>query len=120
MYRCLLPLLLLAFAGCINGAPLPPTPLATSETVAPTRTNAQQQEADFITIAQNYVRGQGQDPLLATYEVHRNPRLEEDSGSDESVTLAVVDVNFINSSPWHLAIKSDGDISQLSAREHKR
>ncbi|HET6879969.1 MAG TPA: hypothetical protein VFI31_07430 [Pirellulales bacterium] len=120
MYHCFGLLLLLGFAGCINGAPLPPTPLATFETVAPARTDAQQQDADFIKIAQNYVRGQGQDPLLATYEVHRNPRLEEEPGSDESVTLAVVDVNFINSSPWHLAIKSDGDISQLSARQPKR
>jgi hypothetical protein len=100
-------------AGCINGAPLPPTP-ASSRAKPQVTVNGELQEAECIQIAQTYVRSLGKDPTQAAYEVHRNPKLEDEPGSDESTTIAVIDVKFLDGSLWRLALKSDGDLSLLA------
>jgi hypothetical protein len=106
-------LLFLSAAGCINGAPLPPTPVS-SRTFQPVRSDGEVEEAQCIQIAQTYVRGLGKDPMLATYEVHRHPTLDEEPGSEEIPTVAVIDVNFIDGTRWRLALKRDGDLSLLA------
>lgn len=109
----LLFLLAMAAAGCINGAPLPPTP-ASSLARQPVKPNGEIQEAECIHIAQTYVRGLGKDPTLATYEVERNPRLDEEPGSEETPTIALIKVNFIDGMRWRLALKADGDLILLA------
>lgn len=105
-------LLLAAAAGCINGAPLPPTPvssLARSD-VSPDK---QLQDAEFVQIAQTYIRGLGRDPTQATYNVRRTPQHEDDE-EGEPATVAVVDVDFLNGYVFHLAVKDNGEIAPLT------
>ena len=104
--------LLLAMTGCINGAPLPPTPA--SSLALPTGTPDQKlQDAEFVQIAQNYVRNLGKDPLQATYNVHRTPQ-HDDVEEGDAATVAVVDVDFLNGNVVHVAVKQNGEIAQLS------
>ncbi|HVA45258.1 MAG TPA: hypothetical protein VNH11_02630 [Pirellulales bacterium] len=105
-------LLIASAAGCINGAPLPPTPTSslTPTNVAPDR---EQQEAEYVQIAQTYMRGLGKDPTQATYQVRQNPRRDEEQ-DDEAATAAIVDVNYLNGNVWHLAVKENGDIAPLT------
>ena len=104
--------LLLATTGCINGAPLPPTP-ASSLAMPHGTPDRKLQDAEFVQIAQNYVRNLGKDPMQATYNVRRTPqRQNEEEG--ESPTVAVVDVDFLNGYVVHLAVKQNGEIAQLS------
>ncbi|MGH7135036.1 MAG: hypothetical protein ACREHD_04805 [Pirellulales bacterium] len=106
-------LLFLAALGCINGAPLPPMP-ASSRTFQPVRPDGELQEGQCIQIAQTYVRGLGKDPTLATYEVHRKAELDDEEDSDETPTVAVIDVNFIDGTRWRLALKRDGSLNLLA------
>jgi hypothetical protein len=105
--------LVTAALGCINGAPLPPMP-ASSRTFQPVKPDGELQEGQCIQIAQTYVRGLGKDPTLATYEVHRNPELDDEEDSDETPTVAVIDVNFIDGTRWRLALKRDGNLILLA------
>jgi hypothetical protein len=100
-------------AGCINGAPLPPSP-ASSLAVVPNPDRAAQ-DAVYIGMAQNYLRAQGRDPTQATYFVHRTPR-REDERIEEAANAAVVEVDFLNGSVWHLAINREGDLTRLTTR----
>ena len=102
-----------AAAGCINGAPLPPTP-ASSRALPPIRVDGELQEAECVQIAQTYVRSLGKDPTQATFVVNRNPQLDEEPGSDSSSMVAVIEVNFLDGTRWRLALKSDGDLSLLA------
>lgn len=113
MNRLLYLLALAAATGCINGAPLPPTPLS-SLSRQPVKPNGEIQEAECIHIAQTYLRGLGKDPTLATYEVERNPQLDEEPGSDETSTVALIKVNFIDGTRWRLALKADGNLILLA------
>jgi hypothetical protein len=113
MNRFLCILAILLATGCINGAPLPPTPRS-SLTRQPLAPNGELQEAECIQIAQTYVRGLGKDPIQATYEVVRNPELDEDTGSDEAATIALIHVNFLDGTHWRLALKADGDLVLLA------
>lgn len=110
-FFCLLALA--ATTGCINGAPLPPTPLS-SLTRPPLKPNDQLQDAEYIHVAQDYVRGLGKDPQLATYEVERHPQLDDEPGSDEVPTAALIHVNFIDGNRWRLALKADGNLILLA------
>ena len=100
-------------AGCINGAPLPPTP-ASSRAVPQISVNGELQDEACINLAQNYLRSLGKDPTQARYVVHRNPPLDDEAGADESSPVAVIDVSFLDGNVWHLALKSDGDLSLLA------
>lgn len=102
-----------AALGCINGAPLPPRPTS-SRTVQPVTPDGELQEGQCIQLAQTYVRGLGKDPTLATYEVHRNPQLDDEEDSEETPTVAVIDVNFIDGNRWRLALRSDGNLILLA------
>lgn len=113
MNRFLCILTIAVATGCINGAPLPPRP-ASSLSYQPVKANGEIQEAECIHIAQTYVRGLGKDPTLATYEVERNPQLDEEPGSDETPTVALINVNFIDGGRWRLALKADGDLILLA------
>lgn len=113
MKRTLYLLAMTAVTGCINGAPLPPRP-ASSLARQPVKANGDIQEAECIHIAQTYVRSLGKDPTLATYEVERNPQLDEDAGSDETPTVALIKVSFIDGGRWRLALKADGDLILLA------
>jgi hypothetical protein len=104
--------------GCINGAPLPPTP-ASSLAVIPAPDRAAQ-EAQYIEMARNYLREQGKDPTQATYVVHRRLRRDEDEATDQTPISAVVEVNFLNGAPWQLAVKADGDVIRLNAPRSTR
>jgi hypothetical protein len=109
-------ILVLAVAGgCINGAPLPPTPTS-SLSVSAGASNGQLQEAEYVQIARTYLTGQGQDATQATYTVHRTPHRADDASPDGPDTIAVVDANFLNGNVWHLAIKDNGEIAPLSGR----
>jgi hypothetical protein len=99
--------------GCINGVPLPPTP-PSSLAVIPTA-NRDAQKAQYIELAQNYLRAQGKDPTQAKYEVHRGPSRDDDQPSDQPTTAAIVVVNFISAPPWQLAVKTNGDVEQLAS-----
>ncbi len=96
--------------GCINGAPLPPTP-ASSLAVVRTPPGGEQ-DAEYIELAKNYVRAEGKDPTQATYEVHRSLRHDDQpqDPDDGPATAAIVKVNFLNASPWELDVKTNGDI----------
>ena len=100
-------------AGCINGAPLPPTPTS-SRAVPQVSVSGELQEAACIHVAQTYIRSLGKDPNQATFEVHRNPPADEESSSDERPTIAIIDARFVDGTVWRLALKSDGDLSLLA------
>jgi hypothetical protein len=107
----------LAAAGCINGAPLPPTP-ASSLAVLPASDRAAQ-DAEYIELARNFLRAEGKDPAQATYEVHRSlPRDGEQAhdAGDGPPTAAIVKVDFLNGAVWELDIKTDGDIVRRADR----
>lgn len=105
-------LLLALTLGCINGAPLPPTP-ASSLAVSNRSPDQQLQDAELVQIAQAYMRGLGKDPTQATYKVRRPPR-HGDEEEGEAATAAIVDVDYLNGNMWHLAVKENGEISQLT------
>jgi len=104
-----------AAAGCINGAPLPPTPVSSVAVPAGT-SNGDVQESEYVQMVQTYLRGQGKDPTQATYSVRRTPRHEEEATGDEPTTAAVVRVNFLDGNVWHVAITTDGDMNRITNR----
>lgn len=99
--------------GCINGAPLPPTPRS-SLAVGAGASSGQLQEAEYVQLARTYLSSQGQDATQATYTVHRTPHRDDDENPDGPQTIAVVDANFLNGNVWHLAIKENGEIAPLA------
>lgn len=105
-----------AVVGCINGAPLPPTP-ASSLAVLPTSDRAAQ-KVEYIQLAQNYLRGEGKDPMQARYEVH--PSLPHDDRAndptDGPATAAIVKVDFLNGALWELDVKTNGDVLRRADR----
>ncbi|HWB07942.1 MAG TPA: hypothetical protein VG826_01770 [Pirellulales bacterium] len=105
----------LAF-GCINGAPLPPTPASSLAVVQPSDQTAQ--KAEYIELAKSYLRAEGKDPTQATYEVH--PSLtHEDQPNDPGggpATAAIVKVDFLNGAVWELDIKTNGDVVRRADR----
>lgn len=113
MNRLFWSLMLAVATGCINGAPLPPVP-ASSKAVPQVSVNGELQEAECIRIAQSYIRSLGKDPLQATFEVQRNPRVDEEASSDERPTIAIINVRFVDGTVWRLALKNDGDLSLLA------
>lgn len=108
-------LLLIMAGGCIHGAPLPPTPTS-SLAVNSGTPDRQVQESEYVQIARTYLSGLGKDPTQATYTVHTTPHRDADESSDGPATVAVVDVDFLDGSVWHLAITADGVIAPLSGR----
>jgi hypothetical protein len=110
MKRFSISLLAAAITGCINGAPLPPTP-ASSLAVVPNPDRAAQ-ESQYVVMTQDYLRSQGKDPTQATYKVHFNPRHEDDGESGEPVTTAVVTVDFLNGTVWHVTVNRDGEVTR--------
>jgi Tfp pilus assembly protein PilF len=109
-------ILLPAVFGCINGAPLPPTP-ASSLAVIPT-SNRAAQDTEYIELAQNYLRNEGKDPAQATYEVHRSLHHDDQTNDpdDGPATAAIVKVDFRNGAIWELEIKTNGDILRRADR----
>lgn len=113
MNRWIWLLAMAAAAGCINGAPLPPTP-ASSLAVTNIRPNAELQNAEYVQMAQTYLRGLGKDPTQATYSVHRSRLHDDDETTDEPATAAIVSVRFFSGGVWQLTIKTDGDIMRTT------
>ena len=103
-----------AMTGCINGTPLPPTPASSLAVVA--NPDRAAEESQYVVMAQNYLRSQGKDPTQATYKVHFNPRHEEDEASDGPATTAVVTVDFLNGTVWHVTVNRDGEVTRLATR----
>jgi hypothetical protein len=96
--------------GCINGAPLPPTPASSLAVVrSPDRAA---QDAEYVELAKSYLRAEGKDPTQATYEVHRSLHHDDQTRDpdDGPATAAIVQVNFLNASPWELDVKTNGDV----------